>query len=250
MIIILLFIITSSVFGQQIQLRNVRDPAGCVGGLICTTQPKVAVLDLFGNVLVNFTGYASVELGSSPSRSSALYLGNCDYNSCGTLVTGLVGQVPFVRGVATFNNLQIDLAGIGYTFRYFGFYNDGNGFGIASSNPFNVIVGSVYKIAFLNFLGVALGGEPLVPNPGITAVDHGGNVVTTVNGFSLHAFLVGPKGNELLRPIASTTSSFFNGVAEFANLYINEAGFPYRIGFNASLVSTLYHWSCTVFTFV
>ena len=47
-------IFTYNSLAQQVQLQVVRDPAGCVGGQVCTTQPRVAVVDLFGNILTNF----------------------------------------------------------------------------------------------------------------------------------------------------------------------------------------------------
>ncbi len=220
-----------------INLVPIRDPSGCFGGQVCSIQPVVVVTDLFGNILKNFSGSVYVQIGVSPigSGGNALWLGNCDYSSCGILVVGAQAILPLINGTVNFELLQIQKAGTGYTLRYFGVDNNGNQFAVTESNPFDVLVGPVYQLAFATYIGTSTGGVPFYPNPSIAAVDRGGNVVRNVSGFTVRAYLTGPLGANLLRPETSTVTSFFQGVAQFAFLYINEAGFPYTMAFNASI---------------
>lgn len=221
---------------QQVNLEVVTNPNGCVGGEVCKQQPSLLVVDNFGGILFNFSGLVSVQVGFSPSGDHGLWLGSCNYTSCGTLISGTIGSAPIINGAVQFQNLQINTAGIGYTLKYFGLYSNGVGFGTINSGPFTVVVGDVYRLAFKQYIGTATGGAPFVPNPSIGAVDRGGNVVTTINGFSITVTLQGASSGVQLLPTSATSTSFYNGLGEFAGLYINKAGTGYVMAFNASLV--------------
>ncbi len=66
-------------------------------------QPSVAVLDASGQVALNFVGSAYVQVSSSPSGFEILYLGSCDYTTCGTPVVGSIATANFVNGIAQFS---------------------------------------------------------------------------------------------------------------------------------------------------
>jgi hypothetical protein len=88
---------------QQINLEVINDPQNCVGGQICGIQPSVAVVDRFGAILTNFSGYAYVQMGSIPTGADGLlYIGDCNYTSCGIVVTSQTKYTPIVNGTAVF----------------------------------------------------------------------------------------------------------------------------------------------------
>ena len=106
------------------------------------------------------------------------------------------------------------------------------------SSAFSVEVGPQYKQSFVTFIGAAKGGLPFSPNPTIGITDRGGNVLVGVNQGTIQAVLTkSPKGTEVLLPKTRLVAKITKGLASFQQLYINAAGFPYQITFNATLVS-------------
>lgn len=112
-------------------------------------------------------------------------------------------------------------------------------FSKAESSTFAVAIGSLYQLSMSTFVGKATGGVTFLPNPVVAVVDRGGNLIDSVDGYSITASLTGPTGNEVLHPENGLTVSFSGGLAQFQNMYIQEAGYPYVISFNATLVSKL-----------
>ena len=134
---------------------------------------------------------------------------------------------------------MIKTAGVGYTLLFVGRSASLNLFAFVSSIAFDVTVGDVYMTAFSKFVGTATGGIPFSPNPIVIAVDRGGNLINTVNNAFVTAYLIkSPTGNELLKPANMLTVQFYSGVATFQQLYLNETGSPYQIGFVSTLVCT------------
>jgi hypothetical protein len=73
------------------------------GGQPFLQQPKVQIFDAVGLLADTFVGNAIITMGSSPSGFELLYKGTCDIQGfCGTVVSGTVGSVPFIKGIATF----------------------------------------------------------------------------------------------------------------------------------------------------
>lgn len=83
-------------------LKSLTAPQKAVGGEVFQSQPTVAVLDSFGQIALDFAGSCYVNMGNSPTGFEPLYLGSCDYTSCGTRVLGTIASVPFVNGIASF----------------------------------------------------------------------------------------------------------------------------------------------------
>jgi S-adenosylmethionine hydrolase len=85
-----------------------------------TMSPVVIeVVDQFGNVVTNYSGAVTLSLNDNPMTGATL---------SGTLT------VTVVNGVATFNDLSIDLAGTGYSLHA----TIGGGLPDLDSNPFNI----------------------------------------------------------------------------------------------------------------
>ena len=129
-------------------------------------------------------------------------------------------------------------AGSDYTLTYIGRDADLAAFAFATSATFTVAVGSVYMMAFSTFLGSAGGGVAFLPNPVIIATDRGENLVDTVNNQRVTAYMsVSPTGAEALKPTDLLSVQFFNGIATFQQLYINQTGSPYKVSFLSDMVS-------------
>jgi hypothetical protein len=116
---------------------------------------------------------------------------------------------------------------------------DANGalIGFVISSFFSVSRGPRFKLNFVNYIGSATGGLPFAPNPAVAITDRGSNTIQDINGETITAYLsVRPQGFEELHPAESMVAEVIDGLAQFNNLYINEAGIGYAISFNASLV--------------
>lgn len=138
--------------------------------------------------------------------------------------------------IAFRQNLMLKTAGT-YKITYYGQSSSGRTFASVTSLPLTVVTGSLYQMVFTVYIGTASGGLPFSPNPIVALADRGGNLITSHSGGFVTATLRGPTGHEILRPQGSTVVPFFGGIASFNGLHVNEAGYPYYVIFNASIVS-------------
>lgn len=106
------------------------------------------------------------------------------------------------------------------------------------TDAFTVTTGAKYKLDFNQYVGTAFGGEVFSPNPVIALTDRGGNVITSQKTGYVEAFLTTSlTGQHQLLPAGRHMATFSGGLATFSGLYIKEAGYPYQITFNTSVVS-------------
>ena len=148
---------------------------------------------------------------------------------------GTNAWVNIVGGFATFSGLTIKTAGAGYTLKVSA--RDRSGFAVAQviTPTFSVGIGSIFRLTFNTYISSGTGGVMFDPAPSVALVDRGGNVVSAVQGVRCSVFLsMTPSGREIMYPEDKLTTTFIDGVAVFQGLYINKAGYPYQIGFNAS----------------
>lgn len=133
-------------------------------------------------------------------------------------------------------NLVIKTAGEGYSLLITGLDANYAGFASIKTPTFNIVVGPVFQLSFSTFLGIATGGLSFSPNPGIAISDRGGNRITAVSGGTITAYMkTSPSGNEPLLPANRLIVPIVNGLAIFQGLYINTAGYPYVVGFHATI---------------
>ncbi len=137
----------------------------------------------------------------------------------GTL--GGTATVNAVNGIATFTNLSINKAGIGYTL----VITSGNLLP-ATSNPFTISSGPAAQMAFSTQPGGAQIGSPLNPQPVVTLRDANGNIATTYNGPVTLAIGANPGGGVLG---GTATVNAVNGIATFTNLSVNKVGVGYTL---------------------
>ncbi len=190
-----------------------------------------------GEIAYGFQGSLYAQVINSPTNYGRLYVGTvCNVTNCGTEATGTVATVGIVNGIANFHNLFFDVAGEGYQLKYIGLAQDNNPFGRTLSGKFSVSRGQPYKLTLNRFLGNAFGGEPFRSYPIVTITDKGGNIITDIDTGEVIANLTtSPTGKEYLRSLTSVKTTFSGGYARFQGLFINEAGYPYRIKFSTSI---------------
>ena len=174
---------TSTVAGQSISAVTVR------------------VLDQFNNLVSTDSSNISLALGTNPGGD---VLG-------GTTTEAASG------GVATFSNLVLIKAAIGYTLAA----TDGSLSGVASSS-FNITPASASKLVF----GVAptntVAGQAISPSVQVFIEDQFGNVLTTDSTDQVTVAVASGPGAFSGSSVATVTAGA--GVATFTNLHLNTAG--------------------------
>ncbi|CAM9102436.1 unnamed protein product [Scytosiphon promiscuus] len=215
-------------------LRLRVQPGRALGGEAFLEQPQVEILEGDGgDVDVLFQGYATAEMMSSPSGYSILEYDNAtDRGSVASFTDG--------KGRATFSGLFVNETGEGFVSRFVAFNAAGVGVAWIDSEPFDVGVGEPYAIAMTTSIGRMHAGYAFDIPPVICVQDKGGNVVDTYSGGQIAATLVAAPGSGVLLPAGEIYGDIQYGYAYFNSLYINEAGVGYRLGFNATGLTTTF----------
>ncbi|KAF0711816.1 Aste57867_5074 [Aphanomyces stellatus] len=185
--------------------------------------PVIQVVDSTGLVVTTInTGTVSVRIGQNPSLYGVL---------SGT--TGL--SFPISQGVATCTGLSVNLVGSGYTLVFVSI-----ALGLQSeSSPFDILLGPPYKLSMYTYIGMAQGGTPFLPQPVVSIVDRGGNIVNTVNSGTVSVAILNNPIGGILSPTTSYTVWLYQGLGKFFALQIDKAGGPYTLRFTADNVNTL-----------
>ncbi|CAM9692628.1 unnamed protein product, partial [Hapterophycus canaliculatus] len=137
-------------------------------------------------------------------------------------------------GRAIFSGLFVNEAGEGFVCRFVAFNSAGIGVAWIDSDPFDVGVGEPYVIAISTPVGRMHAGSVFDIPPVISVQDKGGNVVETYSEGRIEATLVAAPGLGVLLPASEVSADIRYGYAYFSSLYIKEAGIGYRLGFNAT----------------
>lgn len=196
--------------GAATKLAFVQQPTSTTGGATITPAVTVEVEDAGGNRVTSATNSITVAIGTNPSN--------------GTL--GGLKTVAATSGLATFNNLSIDSAGTPYTLAA-----SASGLTSATSNNFNITVGTASKLGFLVQPSNATGGATITPAVEVEIRDAGGNRVTTANNSVTVAIGTNPNSGTLG---GLKTQAAAAGVATFSNLSIDSAGAPYTLTASAT----------------
>lgn len=164
-------------------------------GEVMSPAVTVRAVDKSGNTVTGFTGTVNLSLASNPTGAT---LGGDTSNAA-------------VSGIATFNDLELDRSGSGFTIT-------------ASSTPLNSAVSTAFSLpTSLVFTVQPVDGQPEVTLDPIevTAQDDDGNTDTHFIGsvtLSLHS---ASGGGELSGTLTETAVA---GVASFTNVEISESG--------------------------
>ena len=200
---------TSSAFnvtaGTASKLAFTVQPTNVVAGSAIAPAITVSVEDAAGNVVTTANNSITMTIANNPSS--------------GTLAG--TTSVAAVNGVATFNNLNINNAGFGYTLSA-----GATGLTSATSSSFNVSVGTASKLAFTAQPTSVISGSSIAPSIVVSVEDSQGNVVTTANNQITMAIGNNPASGTLSGTVSVTA---VNGLATFSNLSINNAGTGYTL---------------------
>ena len=203
------------VAGAPARLAFVQQPTGTRAGASISPAVAVQVRDAQGNNLRTAGVSVSVTLSSGS----------------GTL-TGTTPQLTDASGIATFNNLSINLAGAKL------FTTSSAGLVSAVSEAFSITAGSASKLGFTTSPGGGSAGTPFVVQPGITLEDAFGNPVAGIAQTVTLAIQndAGPGGT--LMGTRSLPVNLLTGRADFTDISIARAGNGYTLTATGSTVST------------
>src|SRR6185295_16654438 len=188
-------------------------PTGGVAGAGLAPAVQVVVQDAFGNTVTSSSASVTLAIGNNPG---------------GGTLSGTT-TVAATSGVATFSNLSINKAGIGYTL-----VASSPGLISATSNPFDITPGPASQLAFVQQPSNAAAGAAIAPAVTVAILDAFGNQTGSTATVAM-AIGSNPGGGTL----GGTTSvAAVAGVATFSTLSINNAGTGYTLNAtSAGLVS-------------
>jgi hypothetical protein len=199
---------TSSTFdisvGAAAKLGFFVQPTTAPAGTLISPPVQVEIQDQGGNRVTSATNSVTLAIGSNPGG--------------GTLSGG--GAVAAVDGIATFSNLSVDQAGVGYTL-----VATAATLTAATSTSFDIVSVPDHLVFFVQPSN-ATAGAAMAPSIEVEIQDAANNRVATATNSIALAIANNPSGGALS---GTTTSNAVAGVATFAGLSINKAGNGYTL---------------------
>jgi hypothetical protein len=175
------------------------------GAVIGSPFLQLRVEDAGGNLVTTATNQVSVALGANPGGGTL----------SGTTTVNAVG------GLATFDDLTLDKAGVGYTLVF-----TSPGLIGQTSDTFNITPAAASQLVFTVQPTNTAAGATITPAVEVTARDAFGNVATGFTGNVTLTIGSNPGGGTLG---GTTTVAAAAGVASFATLSINNVGVGYTL---------------------
>ncbi|MCX6925936.1 MAG: Ig-like domain-containing protein, partial [Verrucomicrobia bacterium] len=198
--------------------------------LVFTTQPvSTNAGSILANVVVQIQNVAGDNVASNNVPITLTV-------NTGSFAAGTVTRNTDASGKATFNDLQINLAG-GYTLTAAA---SGIGAGLASTNSsaFSITAVAASKLAFTTQPGGGTGGTAWSQQPEVTLQDQYGNTVTgTAQNITLA--IQNNAGGGTLSGTTSVVVNTSTGLAAFSGLSINRGGNGYKLTATGNTVSTI-----------
>ena len=189
-------------------------PVNTGAGASITPAVVVAAQDAFGNTNLTYTANVVVAIGTNPSSGTL----------SGTLTRAAVA------GVATFNDLSINLVGTGYTLGA-----SSGALTAATSNAFNIFANTATHLIFSVQPGNTVAGVAIAPAVVVQALDGSNNVASGFTGGITIAFGNNAGGGTLSGTTVVTATA---GVASFSTLSINKTGDGYTLTVSAGGVTS------------
>ena len=180
-------------------------PSNTTAGTLISPAVQVEVQDASGTKVTTATNSITLAIGANPG---------------GGALSGTT-TVNAVSGVATFSDLSIDKAGVGYDLVV-----SAAGLTGATSTAFNIVAGAALKLAFSVQPSDTVAGASISPAVEVEIQDALDNIVTTATTTIAIAIGTNPGGGALS---GTTPVNAVNGVATFSNLSINKAGVGYTL---------------------
>jgi hypothetical protein len=199
--------VTSDVFNiiasSVATLSIVVQPSTTVAGAAITPSVKIKAVDLFDNVVSGLSIDALLNSGTG-------------------MLSGTTTQVTNATGVATFNDLWIDLIGVDKVLNFT------SGSLYVTSNAFTIEAASVATLTIEVQPSTGVAGVVIVPSVQVKAVDSFGNVVT---GLQINASL--QIGTGVLSGDVDKLTSVGTGIATFDDLSIDLIGVDKVLNFSS-----------------
>jgi hypothetical protein len=189
-----------------IKLAFITQPGNMVSGVAATPPVQVAVQDASGNP-VSSTTTITLSIASGPS---------------GATITGF--SKAAVAGVATFDNLQLPLAGNGYSLTA-----TATNLNPATSASFNVTAGSASKLQWSTQPQNATAGVPFSSDLQVQILDANNNVVTTATNTVALTYGQNGGGASITNLKGTLSVAAVNGVATFPGIRITKSGTPFTL---------------------
>ncbi len=181
-------------------------PSNTAAGATITPAVKVAVQDQYGQTITGDNStQITIAIGTNPSG--------------GTLSGTLTKTVS--SGIATFDNLSINLTGAGYTLAA-----TATGLTGATSNSFNITPANATKLRYVSQPSNTQAGST-ISSFQVEVLDASNNRVTDDNFTQITLSILNNPGGGTLTGTATRTVS--SGVATFNDLSINKAGTGYTL---------------------
>ncbi len=199
--------------GPAAVLSFATQPGNTTAGATIPGPPSVLVRDAFGN---NVTSTMSVTMA----------LG--DFNGGATL-SGTTTKAT-TGGTASFTDLNINKASIGYTLRA-----SATGVSSTTSNLFNVSPGSATKLVFVTQPGNSTTSGAIIGPPTVSVQDNQGNTISSSSASLSVVIATNPGGGTLT---GTTVRNASGGAGAFADLKINQPGTGYTLTATSSSLTS------------
>jgi hypothetical protein len=211
---------TATSFGFNIatgggnQLVFTTQPGGGTGGTAWTTQPVITLEDSGGNIVTGTAQNVTFAIQTNPSG--------------GTLSGTTTVAINTSTGQAVFSGLSINKSGTGYTLTATGSTIDTTP-GLVVSSAFNITVGAAAQLTFSQQPGGGKSSTAWTTQPWVTALDAGGNTVTsTVQSVTLAITSgTGTAGAALI--CTANPKNTTSGLVKFAGCKVNLVGGGYTL---------------------
>lgn len=201
--------------GSATQLSFTLQPSTTTVATAITPKVEVTARDAHGNTATGFTGNVTVAIAANP----------------GSGVLGGTATVAAANGVASFANLTISQAGIGYTLSA-----AATGLSGSTSSTFDITAARATQLGFSVQPSSTTAGTAIAPAVKVTARDATGSVATGFNGAVTLSISAGT-GTAGAVLSGTVTANAVAGVATFSNLSIDNSGTGYRLAAVAAGVS-------------
>jgi hypothetical protein len=194
--------------GTPSKLAFTAQPTNTVAGVAITPAVTVTVQDAGGNTITSSNVNVTIAIGNNPTGGTL----------SGTMT------VAAVAGVATFSNLSIDHAGIGYTLTAASSPLTG-----ATSTPFTISAAAASKLAFTQSPGNTVAGVAFASQPKVTVQDQFGNTVTDDASTVTLTIKSGTPASGGPGSVTGCSQSESSGVITFSGCKITTVGTGYQL---------------------
>jgi hypothetical protein len=181
--------------------------ASTTAGTVISPPITIAVQDAFGNTVPSFVGNIGMAFGTNAGS--------------GTL-SGTT-SIAAGNGIATFSNLSVDKAGVGYTLAA-----SAGGLAGATSGAFDITASTATKLVFTVDPVNTTSGVGIAPAVAVSAQDALGNTDPTFTG-NVTLAITGGTGKAGASLGGTLTHAAVAGVATFSGLTVDSAGTAYTL---------------------